>query len=305
MVENLPLVIVGGGPAGWSAGMYSARAGLTALLITLPGGGAAASSDFIDNYPGFPDGISGSDLVNKIKEHAERFNLESHFYQVEKVLLEGKLFRILAGDKEWLAQAVIVCTGAKAASLDVPGENELKGRGVSYCATCDGAFFRGKKVSVVGGGDSAVQEALFLSHLASEVTIVHRRDRLRASQHLQKIVFERKNINFAWNSQVQRILGKNKVQGVELFNKISGEMSIIEVDAVFIYVGLKPNSSIVNALVELDTTGAIKTDSMMRTLTPGLFAAGDVRSTPLRQIITASADGAIAALSAHHYLEEG
>lgn len=304
MPEPLPLIIIGGGPAGWSAGLYSARAGLQALLITLPGGGAAAASDWIDNYPGFPDGISGFDLLNKMKEHAERFKLESNFSQVGKIWLEGRLFRLVTSEKEWVARAVIVCTGAQPALLNVPGEKELRGKGVSYCATCDGAFFRGKKIFVVGGGDSAIQEALFLSRLASQVTIVHRRDRLRAAQHLQKMALERGNIHFAWNSRVQRILGEGKVQALELFNNLTGETSIHEGDGVFIYVGLKPNSSIVSGLVDMDENEAIKTDAWMRTSTPGLFAAGDVRSTPLRQVITACADGVIAALSAHHYLEE-
>ena len=299
--ELYPLLIIGGGPAGLTAGIYSCRSGIRTLLVAPIGGGLASSADRVENYPGFPEEISGMDLVQRMKEQAEKFGLEVQYGQVQKVLKEKNYFRVLAEDT-FLARAVIVATGAEPSKLGVPGENEFWGRGVSYCATCDGPFFRDKSVVVVGGGDSALQEALYLARMVKDVTIVHRRDHFRAAQYLQEMVKSTENISLKLSFTLSAIKGQEKVKGVVLKHKTTDFEEFLPTDAVFIYVGLRPNSEIVKELVKTDERGGILTDELMRTSQEGIFACGDVRATPLRQIITACSDGAIAAISVYDYL---
>ena len=297
-----PLIIVGAGPAGYTAGLYVARGGLEALLVGLPGGTGVAT-DWVENFPALPEGISGFDLVDRMRQQAEAAGLQVKMAEVSRISLIGDTFSLETGAGPLTASAVIVATGAFPALLGVPGEGEFRGKGVSYCATCDGPLFRGKRLLVVGGGDSAVQEALFLAKLASQVTLVHRRDKLRATQCLQDAAFHTENISVVWNNVVVDIKGANQVQSVVLKDVNSGQERTLEIDGVFLYVGLRPNSGLLSGLVDLDPIGAILTDDQMATSVPALFAAGDVRSTSLRQFITACADGAIAAMSAIHFLQ--
>ncbi|MCX5975467.1 MAG: thioredoxin-disulfide reductase [Coprothermobacterota bacterium] len=297
-----PLIIVGAGPAGYTAGLYAARGGLEALLVGLPGGTGMAT-DWVENFPALHEGISGFDLVDRMRQQAEAAGLQVKMAEVSRISLIGDAFSLETDAGPLTASTVIVATGAFPALLGVPGEDEFRGKGVSYCATCDGPLFRGKRLLVVGGGDSAVQEALFLAKLASQVTLVHRRDKLRATQCLQDLAFRTDNISIAWNSILLRIEGTNHVQSVVLKDVNSGREHTLEMDGVFLYVGLRPNSSLLSGLVALDPIGAILTDEQMAASVPGLFAAGDVRSASLRQYITACADGAIAAMSAIHCLQ--
>ncbi|MEI6529887.1 MAG: FAD-dependent oxidoreductase [bacterium] len=301
--EVLPLAIVGGGPAGLTAGLYAARAGIKAVLLSLPGGGMGAATDWVANYPGFPDGLSGVDLVERFRLQADRAGLMFITAHIDRIRSNEILFHLEGSGERWVARSVIVATGAYPARLGVPGESEYRGRGVSYCATCDGPFFRGKEIVVIGGGDSAIQEAIYLSNLALRVTVVHRRALLRANQALQKIAFARPNIVFRWESILTDISGGESVTTVQLKSVTDGRVESLDVQGVFLYVGLKPNSELVAGFVNLDSQYAIITDPLMHTSVAGLFAAGDVRNTPLRQFVTACADGAVAAQSALHYLE--
>lgn len=299
----LPLIVIGGGPAGLSASIYARRFGIEVLLVAPLGGGLASSADYVENYPGFPQGVSGMELVNLMKEQALKFGLETAYAQVQRVEKEEAFFRIVAEDT-YLSKAVIVATGAEPSKLGVPGEERFRGRGVSYCATCDGPFFKEKSVIVVGGGDSALQEALYLSQLARQVTLVHRRDQFRGAAYLADKIKAQPNISLRLSTVVQEIKGKERVEGALLKNRATGEEEFLPTEGIFIYVGLKPNSEIVKGLLELDENGAIITDTKMRTSQEGIFACGDVRASPLRQIVTACADGAIAALSAYQFLNQ-
>lgn len=299
------LIIIGAGPAGMTAGIYSVRSGLEPLIIesNVPGG-QAALTDFIENYPAFPDGISGQELVKLMEEQCKNLGVEFlNFTQVDLVEKEGKLFRLITNQGDFLAKAVIVATGASPAELGIPGEKEFKGRGVSYCATCDGPLFKNKNILVVGGGDSAIQEAIFLTKFASSIKVVHRRDKLRARKILQEKVFANPKIEILWNSNLTEIEGKDFVEKAVILNNRTGEKKEIKIGGIFMYVGLKPNSSFVRKIIELNESDFIITDYKMRTSVPGLLAAGDVRNTPLRQITTAVSDGAIAAMSLEEYLE--
>jgi len=303
--ERYDLIIIGGGPAGLTAGLYAARARLKALLIErgIPGGQAAVTSH-IENYPGFPEGIDGPELGQRMKEQAVHFGLEFLTAEVGSVTLEDNLKVVHTDQGTLKARALIIATGTQNATLGVPGERELKGRGVSYCATCDGAFFRDKTVAVVGGGDSAIDEALFLTRFVKEAIIIHRRDALRATKILQDRAFANPKIRFQWNSVVEEILGQSTVQGVIVRNVKTGQKATLPVDGIFIYIGLKPNTAFLGDLLRLDERGYIITNEEMETNIPGIFAAGDVRAKSLRQVITACADGAIAAVNADRYLQE-
>lgn len=301
--------IIGGGPAGLTAGIYAARANLRTLLVQ----GASTVSqititDMIENYPGFPEGINGFDLVERLKTQATQFGLE--ILSEDTTSLEpgrrGDLpvWRIGAGGKTIEALSVVLATGASWRRLGVPGEEQFIGRGVSFCATCDGPFFRNREVVVVGGGNTAIQEALFLTHFAGKVTVVHRRDRLRAVGILQDRAFANEKIAFAWNSVVQEILGKETVEAVRLRDVKTGEERDIPTEGVFLFVGLIPNTDLVRDLADREPDGAIRVDRSMRTSAPGLFACGDCTATPLRQVITACGDGAVAAYSAQLYVED-
>lgn len=298
------VVIIGGGPAGLTAGLYTARARLKSLLIERGfAGGQVMTIDWVENYPGFDEGISGVELSQRMERQAKRFGLEVIQGTVLKLHLHGEIKRaVLEEGKVYEAKAVIIATGANPKPLNVKGEERYKGRGVSYCATCDGAFFKGKRIAVIGGGNSAVQEAIFLTRFAELVYIVHRRDKLRATKIIQERAFSNPKIKFIWNSSVEEIMGEDKVNALLLKNTNTGEVSKLDVEGVFIYVGYKPNTEFLKGIVRLDKDNYIITDEEMATSVPGIFAAGDVRAKSLRQITTAVGDGALAAISAEKYI---
>ena len=299
------LIIIGGGPGGLAAGIYAARADLKTVLIEkgMPGG-LAATTEFIENYPGFSEGISGPELAMNMENQAKRFGLNVIYDYVEELKPVDKCFTVKTGTGEIYAKAIILATGASPQLLGVRGEDTLHGRGVSYCATCDGAFFRGKKVAVIGGGDAAVEEALFLTKFADEVYIIHRRGELRATKIIQQRAKDNPKIKFIWHSVVEEISGSSAVDAVKLKDVRSGEITDLPVGGVFVYVGTRPSSELVKDLIETDGRGYILTDDDMRTSYPGIFAVGDVRKKTLRQVVTAVADGAIAAVVVEKYLED-
>ncbi|MGG1660966.1 thioredoxin-disulfide reductase [Brevibacillus sp. NRS-1366] len=298
------VIIAGAGPAGMTAAVYTSRANMSTLMLErgIPGGQMANTED-IENYPGFSS-ILGPDLSTKMFEHAQQFGAEYAYGEIKEIRDEEPYKRVIAGDKEYLAKSVIVATGAEHRLLGAPGEKELSGRGVSYCAVCDGAFFRNKELVVVGGGDSAVEEAVFLTRFASKVTIVHRRDQFRAQKILQKRAFENEKIHVIWDSAVKEIRGEGKVQSVLLENMKTGEQTEYPTDGVFIYVGMDPLTESVRPLGITNDAGYVLTDEKMYTKVKGVFAAGDVREKMLRQVVTATGDGSIAAQSAQHFVEE-
>ncbi|MDP3296304.1 MAG: thioredoxin-disulfide reductase [Thermodesulfovibrionia bacterium] len=301
------VVIIGGGPAGLTAGLYTSRARLKSLLIEkgLPGG-QVTTAEFIENYPGFDEGISGVELSQKMERQAKKFGLEVIQDNVLNISLDGKIKKVTLeynkGGCE--AKAIIIATGAHPRYVGVPGENEFRGKGVSYCAICDGAFFKDEKVAVVGGGDSAVEEAIFLTKFAEIVYIIHRRDRLRAAKIIQERAFSNPKIKITWNSVIKKIDGDNTVKALHIKNVITQEESVLDVQGVFIFVGYNPNTEFLKGLVDINKNNYIITDENMRTSVTGVFAAGDVRAKALKQIATAVGDGAIAAVSAEKYIEE-
>lgn len=298
------LAIVGGGPSGLSASIYAARADLkTSLFEEWMPGGLAASTEMIENYPGFVEGIGGPDLAERMMAQAKRFGVNIVYSGIEEIIKKENRFLLKTADGELETKAVILATGAKPKMLGVKGEKEFHGRGVSYCATCDGAFFRGKKVAVIGGGDSAVEEAIFLTKFVEKVLIIHRRGELRAAKYLQQRAMNNGKIKFVLHSFPQEIKGENFVKAITVKNILSQTIEEMPLDGVFIYVGHSPRSELVKELAELDEKGYIITDDEMHTYTDGLFASGDVRKKTLRQVVTAVADGAIAAVSAGKYLE--
>ena len=306
MSETIDLAIIGGGPAGLTAGIYGARAGLhTLILEKLNPGGQVITTDILENYPGFTEPISGIELIDKMVEQATKFGVEIQNAEVTGIELSAdniKIIHTTSGDIS--AIGVIIATGAYHKHLEVPGEDRFWGSGVSCCATCDGMFYRGKKVVVVGGGDTAIKEALFLTKFASEITIIHRRDRLRATKVLQdRILNMPDKVKFEWKSFVKEILGENKVTAVKLGYVDSDEEKILNCDGVFIFVGFSPTTDFVRGFVEMDERGYIITDDNMKTSVPGVFACGDARKKLLRQIITACGEGATAAFSAEQYIE--
>jgi len=299
-------IIIGGGPAGLTTGIYLSRARMNTLLIekALPGG-QAILTEIVENYPGFPHGIAGPELMQKMEEQAIRFGLKIEYGEVEEVKIkEDKVKIVKINNQEYKALTIILASGAEASKLEVPGEEELRGRGVSYCATCDAPFFKGQKIVVIGGGDTAIEEALYLTKFAREVIIIHRRERLRATKILQERVFSNKKINFAWDSVVIKILGKEKVESVLIQNKKTGEEKEISCQGVFVFVGNIPSSKFLKDLVNLDKRGYILTDDNMMTSQEGIYACGDVRKKILRQVVTACGEGATAAFAAQKYIEE-
>lgn len=305
MPDKKPLVIIGGGPAGLTAALYACRARIPSVLLEKTGqGGQVLLTDWVDNYPGFPDGISGFDLVDRMTAQARRFGMEETNEEVVSLTPstgQDKGVKLtLADDKTIDASAVIVATGASHNKLGIPGETELSGKGVSYCATCDGAFYRNVPVAVAGGGDTAVQEAIFLTRFASKVYIVHRRDELRAVKILQEEAFANPKIEVIWDSVVEKVNGEDGVKSVTIFNKKSGKRSELPVEGLFVFIGIHPETSFLKGTVELDPSGFIITDDWMRTSQPLIYAAGDCRSKPLLQIVTAVSDGATAVFAAEH-----
>lgn len=299
------VIIIGAGPAGMTAAVYTSRANLSTLMIErgIPGGQMANTED-VENYPGF-ESILGGELSNKMFEHAKKFGAEYAYGDIKEVV-DGKEYKVVkAGSKEYKARAVIIAAGAEYKKIGVPGEKELGGRGVSYCAVCDGAFFKGKELVVVGGGDSAVEEGVYLTRFASKVTIVHRRDKLRAQSILQARAFDNEKVDFLWNKTVKEIHEENgKVGNVTLVDTVTGEESEFKTDGVFIYIGMLPLSKPFENLGITNEEGYIETNDRMETKVEGIFAAGDIREKSLRQIVTATGDGSIAAQSVQHYVEE-
>lgn len=304
--ENIyDVIIIGAGPAGLTAAVYTSRANLSTLMIErgVPGG-QMMNTEEVENYPGF-DSIVGPDLSNKMFEHAKKFGAEYAYGDIKEVI-DGKEYKIIkAGTKEYKARTIIIATGAEYKKLGVQGESELGGRGVSYCAVCDGAFFKNKQLVVVGGGDSAVEEGVYLTRFAEKVTIVHRRDELRAQKILQDRAFSNEKIDFIWNHTVKQINEKDgKVGSVTLVSTVDGSEQEFSCDGVFIYIGMVPLTKPFEGLGILNENGYIETNEQMETNVPGIFAAGDVREKQLRQIVTATGDGSIAAQSAQHYIEK-
>lgn len=302
------IIIVGGGPAGLTAALYSCRARMKTLLLEkLACGGQILVADKIENFPGFPEGIKGPDLADWMVKQAEHFGLVTDTAEVEGITLkksEKEPFLLKLSGGKWLkAASLIIATGARWNSLGIPGEKELAGKGVSYCATCDGPLFRGKKVVVIGGGDTAIEDALFLTKFADRVTVVHRRDRLRATKILQEKAAANKKIELSLNSVAVEIKGSDKVVSVRIKNTVTGKDKELPADGVFVLIGITPNSEILKSLVRMNEKGYVITDDDMRTSVEGIFACGDVRKKLLRQVVTAAGDGATAAFSAEHYVE--
>ncbi|AYO29452.1 thioredoxin-disulfide reductase [Biomaibacter acetigenes] len=298
------VAIIGAGPAGLSAGIYAARAKLSTVIVEkMYPGGQAAITDRIENYPGFNEGIGGSELTDNMKAQAEKFGAELLNGDVIGIKKENEKFIIQLTGETLEAKTVILAMGAESRKLGVKGEKEYTGRGVSYCATCDGAFYTDKPIMMVGGGDTAIEEALYLTRFAESIKVVHRRDQLRATKILQERAFKNEKIKFIWNSVVDEIKGQDMVEEVIVKNVKTGEKTSVLVNGVFVAIGLVPNTSFVKDLVKLNEQGYIITDENMGTGVPGLYAAGDVRQKSLRQVVTAVADGAIAAVEAGKYLE--
>lgn len=299
------LIIIGGGAAGLTAGIYSGRARIKTLLIEkIAPGGQTASTDIIENYPGFPEAISGAELMERMAKQAERFGLETALDEVGNLKFKTeKEIVVKTSKKEYVSLSVIIAVGGEPRPLGIPGEEKLRGRGVSHCATCDGPLFRNEDIVVVGGGNTAVQEALFLAKFAGKVTLIHRRDRLRATQILQEQAFSHAKIEIAWNSVVTGIQGKTRVEGVQVRNRQTGEEKEIPARGVFILTGIKPGTDFLRGCLEMNEEGYLITDENMKTSQEGIYAAGDCRWKQLRQIITACGEGATAALAAQHYVE--
>ncbi len=297
------IAIIGGGPAGLAAGLYGARGGMdTVLLENMLVGGQITKTTQVDNYPGFPDGIDGFAIGMNMQRQAERFGLEIKRIGVDNAELEGEIKRLHCGGEAIEARAVIIATGAHPKKLGLDREEELTGAGVSYCATCDGAFFRNANVAVVGGGDTAVSDALYLSRFAKKVYVIHRRDKLRAAQALQRAMLADGNIELVSCAVISGLTGGEELEGITVKSTLDGGLREIPVEGLFIAVGVEPEAGLFKDKVSTDEAGRIITDKHMRTNIPGVYAAGDVRDTPLRQVVTAAADGAVAAASAIEYI---
>ena len=306
MEKIYDMIIVGGGPGGYTAALYGARAGLDVLLVErLSAGGQMNLTGQIDNYPGFPEGVDGFQLSMLMQQQAERFGAKSKYAEVLKLELEGEIKKVVTNEGEYLAKSVVISTGASPRQLGVDRENDMIDRGVGYCAHCDGGFYRGKTVAVVGGGNSAAAEALHLSRIAKEVILIHRRDTLRATQIYHKPLMEASNIRFLWDSEVAQLLGEDLLEGIRVRNLKNGEEQNVAVQGLFVSVGRKPATELVKEQLTLDNAGYIMAGEDTKTSIPGVYAVGDVRTKELRQIVTAVADGAMAAHVAAEYLAEG
>jgi thioredoxin reductase (NADPH) len=299
------VIIIGSGSAGYTAAIYACRAGRKTLVLagSIPGGQLMITSE-VENYPGFPEGVLGPELMEKFRRQAERFGPEIVYDDVSFVDFSSRPFKIVAGGKTYEGKSVIIATGANAKWLGLPSETKFRGRGVSSCATCDGFFFKGKDVVTVGGGDTAMEEANFLANITNSVTVVHRRDILRASKIMQERATANPKIRFIWDSAVKEITGDDKVTGVQLHNLKSGKDSHVKAEGVFVAIGYEPNTGFLKGKVELDSQGYIVTRKETETSVPGVFAAGDVQDHKYRQAITAAADGCKAAIDADRFLAE-
>jgi thioredoxin reductase (NADPH) len=302
--KHVKVLILGSGPTGYSAALYAARAELKPVVLTgMQLGGQAALTYTIENYPGFPDGVGGAQLGELFQKQAEHFGAVTEFESANSVDLSQRPFKVTADSGDYLADVLIVGTGASPNHLQVPGEVELTGRGVSYCATCDGWFFKDKKVMVVGGGDSALEEALFITRYASSVTIIHRRDELRAGAILQKRAMEHPKINFIWNTIVTETVGKDKLEALKLKNVKTSEETSVEADGLFIFIGHVPNTQMFKGQLDMSDLGYIKVNDKMETNVPGVFAAGEAADPHFRQVVTSAGMGAAAAIQATRFLE--
>ncbi len=299
------LIIIGGGAAGLTAAIYAGRAAIVPLVLSggMPGG-QISSTALVENFPGFPEGVNGIDLAMSFQQQAEHFGAEIVMEGASEVDLTVRPFVVKTQSETYRGRAVIIATGAFPRRLGIPGEREFFGRGVSTCATCDGFLFRSKTAVVIGGGDSAIDEGLFLTKFAKEVTVVHRRDQLRAHKQLQERAFANPKMRFVWESVAEEILGNETVHGVRVRNVVTDERQVIDTDGVFVYVGLIPATKIFRGQVELDDAGYVITDDHKRTSVPGVFAAGDVENPDFRQCVVAAGSGATAAIQAERYLSE-
>jgi len=303
--KKVKLLILGSGPAGLAAALYAARANLDPVVLTgMELGGQVSLTSTVENYPGFPDGIGGQELVDLFQKQAERFGAHVEFDSAVEANLTQYPFKIASYNYVYLTDSLIIATGAQATHLDVPGESEFTGRGVSYCATCDGWFFKEKDVVVIGGGDSAIEESLFLTRYAKSITIVHRRDNLRAGKILQQRVFEHPKIKFIWNSVITEIIGEKNVEKVRLLNLETEETRDLVTDGIFIFIGHKPNTKIFENSIELDERGYIKTGAQYETNIKGVYVAGEAGDPFFRQVITSAGMGAAAAMKAIHFIQE-
>jgi len=303
--KHVKVLILGSGPAGLSAALYAARAETDPLVITgMELGGQAALTYTIENYPGFPEGVGGSQLGELFQKQAERFGAQIEFDTATAVDLSSRPFKVTTYNAEYLAETLIITTGASPNHLKVPGEDLLTGKGVSWCATCDGWFFREKDVVVVGGGDSAMEEGLFLTRYAKSVTVVHRRDTLRAGAILQNRAFSNPKISFIWNAVVSDIIGEDAVKAVRIKNVLTGEEVEHPTDGVFIFIGHTPNTQLFKDQLELDEGGYVKANTLMETSVPGVYAAGEVADPHFRQVVTSAGMGAAAAMQAVKFLEK-
>jgi thioredoxin reductase (NADPH) len=304
MKTDYDVIIIGAGAAGLSAAQYAARANLSTLVVEeLAAGGQALIIDRLENYPGFPETITGMELSRRMEKQAAAFGARFEYATVASVAKEGEAFRVAFPKESKTALAVIVASGAQHKTLGVPGERELMGRGVSYCATCDGPFFKNKRMLVVGGGDAACDEAAYLSNLTDKITHIHRRDRFRAQPALAERILNNPRIDVRFNTECREIIGKEKVAGVKLYDRLENRTYEEETDSVFIFIGSNPRTSFLSG-VALDAGGYIRTNDRMETSIPGLFAAGDVRSTPFRQLVVAAGEGAVAAHAAAASIDE-
>lgn len=303
--EPVKVLILGSGPAGLSAALYVARANFNPKVLSgMALGGQVSLTHTVENYPGFPDGVGGAELVELFQKQAERFGAQIEFDTAVEVDLSQRPFKVRTYNGEYFAETLIITTGAAPVKLSVPGETELTGRGVSYCATCDGWFFKDKDVVVVGGGDSAMEEAIFLTRFVKSIMIIHRRDDLRAGALLQKRAMENPKISFLWNNVVTDIIGSDAVTGVRLKNTKTGEQTERLTDGVFIFIGHTPSTELFKGQLDMDERKYLKTDSLMETNVPGVFVAGEVADPHFRQVVTSAGMGAAAAMQAIHFLEE-
>ncbi len=300
--ETYDMIILGAGPAGLTAAIYACRANLKTLVLeSMLSGGEITATDQLDNYPGFPEGISGAEFGERLEKQAKRFGAELNFAAVEKVELEAEIKRVFTAQGEFHGRTVLIATGTAPRTLGVPGEEKLRGRGISFCATCDGPFFREKRVAVIGGGDSAVEEALYLTRFVDKIDLIHRRENLRAIPSLQEKMFSNPKIEFHKNCVVKEFGGEQKVEKIIVENLADSSIKELPADGAFLYVGRIPNVEFIEG-IEKDAQGFIITNEEMETALPGVFAAGDIRRKYLRQVLTAAADGAIAAAMSIKYL---
>ena len=301
--KRYDVVIIGGGPAGLTAGLYASRARLSSLLIEkMAAGGWVVNAGLVENYPGFPQGIGGLELADLMSEQAKKYGLEVLLAEVTGLELEEGQKIVKTSEGDFAAKAVIITAGSDRMKLNVPGEEEFTGRGVAYCAICDAALFRDKPVAVAGGGNAAISEALELAKFASKVVVIHRRQQLRAARILQERAFAEPKIEFLWDTVVEEIEGDNVVKSLRLRNVVSGEKSVLDISGIFVALGFIPNTAYLKGVLPLDEAGAIITNEKMETGVPGIFAAGDIRSSSIRQVVAAAGDGAVAAIYAEKFI---